>query len=38
MGGRYALEQTFLLPVEAMRDPARSPLRVLEKLRGHALA
>jgi len=38
MGGQYALEQTFLLPVEAMLDPARSPLRVLERLRGHALA
>jgi hypothetical protein len=38
MGGQYALEQTFLLPVEAMLDPARSPLRVLEKLRGRALA
>lgn len=38
MGGQYALEQTFLLPVEAMLDPAQSPLRVLERLRGHALA
>ena len=38
MGGQYALEQTFLLPVEAMLDPARSPLRVLESLRGRALA
>lgn len=38
MGGQYALEQTFLLPVEAMLDPARSPLRVLERLRGQALA
>ena len=38
MGGQYALEQTFLLPVDAMLDPARSPLRVLERLRGHALA
>jgi hypothetical protein len=35
--GQYQLEQTFLLPVEAMVEPARSPLRVLEKLKGRAL-
>jgi hypothetical protein len=35
--GQYQLEQTFLLPVEAMRDPERSPLRVLERLKGRAL-
>jgi len=38
MGGQYALEQTFLLPVDAMLDPAQSPLRVLERLRGQLLA
>jgi hypothetical protein len=38
MGGQYALEQTFLLPVDAMLDPAQSPLHVLERLRGQALA
>jgi hypothetical protein len=30
--GQYQLEQTFLLPVAAMHDPERSPLRVLERL------
>ncbi len=35
--GQYQLEQTFLLPVEAMREPERSPLRVLERLKGRAL-
>jgi 3-deoxy-D-manno-oct-2-ulosonic acid (Kdo) hydroxylase len=30
--GQYALEQTFHLPVEAMIDPARSPLRLLEDI------
>src|SRR5579871_3329091 len=32
MSGQYQLEQTFLLPVEAMQAPERSPLRVLERL------
>jgi 3-deoxy-D-manno-oct-2-ulosonic acid (Kdo) hydroxylase len=36
--GQYQLEQTFLLPVDAMRDPERSPLRVLERLKGRRLA
>jgi hypothetical protein len=35
--GQYQLEQTFLLPVDAMRDPGRSPLRVLERLKGRRL-
>lgn len=35
--GQYVLEQTCYLPVEAMGDPGRSPLRVLERLRGQAL-
>ena len=30
--GQYQLEQTFLLPVEAMGEPERSPLRVLERI------
>jgi 3-deoxy-D-manno-oct-2-ulosonic acid (Kdo) hydroxylase len=38
MAGRYQLEQTFLLPVDAMQDPDRSPLRVLERLKGRRLA
>ena len=35
--GQYQLEQTFLLPVGAMQNPQRSPLRVLEKLKGRRL-
>ena len=38
MRGQYALEQTFLLPVQVMRDAQRSPLRVLERRLGRALA
>lgn len=38
MAGQYQLEQTFLLPVDAMRDPSRSPLRVLERHLGRPLA
>jgi 3-deoxy-D-manno-oct-2-ulosonic acid (Kdo) hydroxylase len=37
MSGQYQLEQTFLLPVEAMRSPEQSPLRILERLVGRAL-
>jgi hypothetical protein len=37
LGGRYMMEQTFYLPVSALRYPERSPLRVLERLVGHAL-
>jgi hypothetical protein len=36
--GQYQLEQTFLLPVDAMSAPHRSPLRVLERLKGRQLA
>jgi 3-deoxy-D-manno-octulosonic acid hydroxylase-like protein len=35
--GQYQLEQTFLLPVAAMRQPERSPLRILERLKGRTL-
>jgi 3-deoxy-D-manno-oct-2-ulosonic acid (Kdo) hydroxylase len=35
--GQYQLEQTFLLPVEAMMNPERSPLRVLERIKGRPL-
>ena len=35
--GQYQLEQTFLLPVSAMRDERGSPLRVLEGLMGRRL-
>jgi hypothetical protein len=37
MAGQYQLEQTFLLPVAAMRAPEQSPLRVLERLLARAL-
>jgi hypothetical protein len=36
--GQYQLEQTFLLPVAAMREPARSPLNILERIKGKRLA
>ena len=32
MQGQFLLEQTFYLPVNAMQDPSRAPLRVLERL------
>ena len=35
--GQYQLEQTFLLPVEAMGEPERSPLRILERLKQRPL-
>jgi hypothetical protein len=38
ISGRFMLEQTFHLPVEAMLDPAASPLRVLERMTGQRLA
>lgn len=37
MAGQYQLEQTFLVPVPAMLDQSRSPLRVLERSMGRAL-
>jgi hypothetical protein len=37
MSGQFAFEQTFYLPVRAMKDPERSPLRVLERMVGHSL-
>jgi hypothetical protein len=37
LSGQYALEQTYLLPVAAMTEEARSPLRILERLTGRAL-
>jgi hypothetical protein len=38
MSGQYQLEQTFLLPVDAMAAPDRSPLRVLERMKNRRLA
>ncbi|HEY0211919.1 Kdo hydroxylase family protein [Acerihabitans sp.] len=32
MGGQFLLEQTFLLPVAAMRNPGLAPLNVLQSL------
>ncbi len=37
MSGQFAFEQTFYLPITAMKDPQRSPLRVLERLVGRRL-
>lgn len=37
LSGRYLLEQTFYVPVAALRYPQRSPLRVLEALAGRQL-
>jgi hypothetical protein len=38
MQGQYALEQTFYLPVDCMRDPTLAPVRVLERLLHRDLA
>jgi hypothetical protein len=38
MSGQFAFEQTFYLPVSAMKDSKRSPLRILERLTGRVLA
>jgi hypothetical protein len=37
VSGQCALEQTFYVPVEALAEPASSPLRILERLWGAAL-
>ena len=37
MAGQYQLEQTFLLPVDAMLRPERSPFRILERLKDRPL-
>lgn len=37
LSGQFMMEQTFVLPVEGMLDPARSPLRILERVAGRAL-
>jgi hypothetical protein len=38
LSGQFVLEQTFHLDIDAMAEPARAPLRVLEKMTGRALA
>ena len=35
--GQYQFEQTFIVPVEAMIEPGRSPLRILERLKKRRL-
>jgi hypothetical protein len=37
LGGEFALEQTFHLDVSEMAEPARAPIKVLERLSGRAL-
>ena len=37
LSGQYALEQTYIVPIEAMVAPELSPLRVLESIAGRAL-
>jgi 3-deoxy-D-manno-oct-2-ulosonic acid (Kdo) hydroxylase len=37
LAGQYALEQTFYLDIASMADPARSPLRELERMTGRQL-
>ena len=37
LGGEFALEQTFHLDVAEMAEPARAPVRVLERLSGRSL-
>jgi len=38
LSGQYMLEQTFYLPVQAMHDPEKSPLRILEEITRRSLA
>ncbi|WP_186369750.1 Kdo hydroxylase family protein [Yersinia aldovae] len=37
MGGQFMLEQTFLLPVDGMKKPQHSPLKILEALTNKTL-
>jgi 3-deoxy-D-manno-oct-2-ulosonic acid (Kdo) hydroxylase len=37
MSGQYQFEQTFLVPVDAMQEPERSPLRILERIKKRRL-
>jgi hypothetical protein len=38
LSGQYALEQTYIIPVEAMVAPQSAPIRVLEAMVGRPLA
>jgi len=37
LSGQYALEQTFIIPIQAMVTPENAPLRILEKMAGQPL-
>ena len=37
LSGQYALEQTFIIPLEALVSPATAPIRVLESATGSAM-
>jgi hypothetical protein len=38
VSGQSAMEQTFLIPVEALVAPEAAPIRVLERIAGRALS
>jgi hypothetical protein len=38
LSGRYALEQTFLIPLQSLVTPDKAPIRVLERLAGKPLS
>jgi len=38
MSGRYALEQTFIIPADALLSPDAAPVRVLEGTTGMRMA
>jgi hypothetical protein len=38
LSGQFAMEQTFIIPVEVLVAPEVSPIRVLEKLAGKAMS
>ena len=37
MSGQYAIEQTFLIPPEALVSPEYAPYRILENIAGRSL-
>ena len=38
LSGQYALEQTFIIPLNALVTPEKAPIRILEKMAGTQLA
>ncbi|HEY4124642.1 MAG TPA: Kdo hydroxylase family protein [Rhizomicrobium sp.] len=38
LAGQYVLEQTFHLDIDAMAEPTRAPIKVLERMTGRTLA